>query len=74
MAKVVPSTMRRQLREADPTRLLADVAVTHLARLRRDTALDLLEQWLDAARERVRPALSDARQINLFGRPPERSL
>ena len=68
LSKVVPSTMRRQLRESDPTRLLADVVVTHLARLRRDTALDIVEQWLDAARDRVRPSLSDARQINLFRR------
>lgn len=69
MAKVTPSTMRRQLRASDPTRLLADLVIVHLARLRRDTALDILEQWLDKAHERVRPALSDARQIDLFPAP-----
>jgi hypothetical protein len=68
MAKCCPATMRRQLRETDPTRLLADVVAVHLARLNRETALDLMEQWLDAARLRVRPGLSDARQISLFGR------
>lgn len=66
MAAVVPKTMLRQLRANDRARLLADVVVVHLARMNRDTALDLVEQWLDAARVRVRPALSDAKQISLF--------
>lgn len=28
----------------------------------------MTEQWPDAARLRVRPSLSDARQVNLFAR------
>lgn len=68
LSKVSPSTMRRQLRETDPTRLLADVVIRHMARMRRETAVDLFEQWLDAARIAVRPALNDARQIDLFPR------
>ena len=57
--------MDRQLR--GEARLTVDVALTHLARLPRETALRALEDLLDLHRRRVLPDLN-GHQIDLFGR------
>lgn len=56
-------------RQLDGTaRGLYDVALTHLARLPREVAMRALEDSLDAHRNRVRPSLHEASNLNLFGR------
>lgn len=57
--------MHRQL--LGEARLTVDVALTHLARLERATALGALEDLLDAHRRRVLPEVS-GKQIDLFRR------
>ena len=57
--------MARQL--TGDARLTVDVALTHLARLDRPTALAALEDLLDLHRRRVLPEVS-GRQLDLFGR------
>ena len=57
--------MVRQLH--DEARLTVDVALAHLARLERATALGALEDLLDAHRRRVLPEVS-GKQIDLFRR------
>ena len=57
--------MLRQLH--GDARLTVDVALTHLARLPRETALRALEDLLDLHRHRVLPDLN-GHQIDLFGR------